>query len=104
MKGDSVIRYHVFVPKLGKHTLILVHFQTVCLIFSGFPLLSGFFVAWIPESPVWLAKRGRVEQAEKAMKWLKRDDDIDKLPKVLKIYKNGPFSEFENIFLFEMTI
>jgi hypothetical protein len=25
---------------------------------------------WIPESPVWLVARGRVDEAEKSLKWL----------------------------------
>ncbi|GFG29234.1 hypothetical protein Cfor_01029 [Coptotermes formosanus] len=28
---------------------------------------------WIPESPVWLVARGRVEEAEKSLKWLSGD-------------------------------
>jgi hypothetical protein len=28
---------------------------------------------WIPESPVWLVARGRVDEAEKSLKWLAGD-------------------------------
>jgi hypothetical protein len=28
---------------------------------------------WIPESPVWLVARGRVDEAEKSLKWLSGD-------------------------------
>lgn len=35
------------------------------------PLLSLIVIYLIPESPVWLARKGHVERAERALKWLR---------------------------------
>ncbi|XP_069703051.1 facilitated trehalose transporter Tret1-2 homolog [Periplaneta americana] len=38
------------------------------VIYVGVPLL--LISIWIPESPVWLVARGRVDEAERSLKWL----------------------------------
>ncbi|XP_034479517.1 facilitated trehalose transporter Tret1-like [Drosophila innubila] len=38
------------------------------------PILFFAFFFWMPESPVYLAQKGRDEQAEKSMRWLRGDD------------------------------
>jgi hypothetical protein len=35
---------------------------------------------WIPESPVWLVARGRVDEAEKSLKWLAGDKVTPSMP------------------------
>jgi hypothetical protein len=35
---------------------------------------------WIPESPVWLVARGRVDEAEKSLKWLAGEKVTQSIP------------------------
>ncbi|XP_030554116.1 facilitated trehalose transporter Tret1-2 homolog [Drosophila novamexicana] len=42
-----------------------------------FPAIFFLTFMWMPESPVFLAQKGKTEQAEKALKWLRgKDSDI----------------------------
>jgi predicted MFS family arabinose efflux permease len=44
------------------------------VVYAVVPLL--LISIWIPESPVWLVARGRVDEAEKSLKWLAGDKVI----------------------------
>jgi hypothetical protein len=48
------------------------------VIYVVIPLL--LISIWIPESPVWLVARGRVDEAEKSLKWLAGDKVTTALP------------------------
>ncbi|XP_049287383.1 facilitated trehalose transporter Tret1-like isoform X2 [Anopheles funestus] len=45
--------------------------RTVALISSVVPILAATLLFFIPESPVWLASKGRLEQSKAALAWLR---------------------------------
>jgi hypothetical protein len=48
-----------------------VHWQTVAWLATILPLLSLLSFTLLPESPVWLVRNNRVEEAGKALHWLR---------------------------------
>jgi MFS family permease len=48
-----------------------LHWQTVAWLAIILPLLSLLSFTLLPESPVWLARNNRVEEAGKALNWLR---------------------------------
>jgi MFS family permease len=48
-----------------------LHWQTVAWLAIILPLLSLLSFSLLPESPVWLARNNRVEEAGKALIWLR---------------------------------
>ncbi|XP_052866654.1 proton myo-inositol cotransporter-like [Anopheles cruzii] len=45
--------------------------RTVALVSSVVPVLAALLLFLIPESPVWLASKGRLEESKKALAWLR---------------------------------
>uniref|UniRef100_A0A182VW61 Major facilitator superfamily (MFS) profile domain-containing protein n=1 Tax=Anopheles minimus TaxID=112268 RepID=A0A182VW61_9DIPT len=45
--------------------------RTVALISAVVPILAAFLLFFIPESPVWLASKGRLEDSKAALAWLR---------------------------------
>ncbi|KAH1018638.1 facilitated trehalose transporter Tret1-2 homolog [Dendroctonus ponderosae] len=52
--------------------------QTTALIIALLPLISWILMIFPPESPTWLAQRGRTEQARRAFYWLRGSSDASK--------------------------
>lgn len=46
---------------------------------TAIPLLYTVAFIFFPESPYWLLKRGKLEEAKFTLKWFRCEDDIDKL-------------------------
>lgn len=70
-----LIRRSGFVLSAGYATILsigaLTDWQTTALIGMMFPLVGLAIVSIIPESPVWLLCKGRTEEAEKSLSWLR---------------------------------
>jgi SP family facilitated glucose transporter-like MFS transporter 8 len=49
----------------------LLDWKVVSAVSTAFPVLSLVAFILLPESPVWLVKRNRIEEAEKALTWLR---------------------------------
>ncbi|XP_058809364.1 facilitated trehalose transporter Tret1-like [Phymastichus coffea] len=49
----------------------MVHWRTVALVNLVFPLVTAVAVLLTPDSPVWLASKGRLDDAERALSWLR---------------------------------
>ena len=57
---------------------MVVPFQIMEFTHSLFSVLTLVTVPFIPESPVFLLSRGKLENAEKSLKWLRGGgDDVD---------------------------
>ncbi|XP_060533153.1 facilitated trehalose transporter Tret1-2 homolog isoform X2 [Cylas formicarius] len=52
-----------------------LHWQTTALICSLVPLLACVIMLLAPESPAWLAKKGKTEKAEKSFRWFRGESD-----------------------------
>lgn len=53
-----------------------------------FPVFFGFILLFMPDSPVWLRRQQRYEEAEKSEAWLK-------LPSPLSIPTGNPIAEIK---------
>ncbi|XP_031787759.1 sugar transporter ERD6-like 18 isoform X2 [Nasonia vitripennis] len=49
----------------------LLYWRTVALINIAFPIVSFIVILAIPDSPMWLASQGRLDEAEDALCWLR---------------------------------
>ncbi|KAK2584483.1 hypothetical protein KPH14_006858 [Odynerus spinipes] len=58
----------VFTQMLGGS---LAHWRTVALVNLAYPVLCFFALCLVPESPHWLAAKGRTKDAENALCWLR---------------------------------
>ena len=47
-------------------------FQTAAVTFCAFPVLTAFAVLFIPESPIYLIEKGRMDKAKRSLRWLGR--------------------------------
>ncbi|KDR20984.1 facilitated trehalose transporter Tret1-2 homolog isoform X2 [Zootermopsis nevadensis] len=56
-----------------------LHWHIVAGVLATIPLTSFTAFFFVPESPVWLAKKGLVEEAEDAFTWLRGDEKQAKL-------------------------
>ncbi|PSN29296.1 hypothetical protein C0J52_27877 [Blattella germanica] len=48
-----------------------LHWQTVAWLATILPIMSLISFLLLPESPVWLVRNDRVEEASKALNWLR---------------------------------
>jgi sugar porter (SP) family MFS transporter len=64
----------------------ILHWQLAAAISAIFPLVCYIGVIWVPESPVWLAARGRHAEATAAFQWYRGDsaDSVKELRDLLK--------------------
>ncbi|XP_068624634.1 facilitated trehalose transporter Tret1-like [Battus philenor] len=53
----------------------------VCIVFS---LGSLLMILYSPESPSWLASRGRYDECKKVFRWLRGDDEDEELEKMIQ--------------------
>lgn len=49
----------------------LTDWRTTVLISAIFPILTMIMIAFIPESPTWLVSKGRLEEAERSLRWVR---------------------------------
>jgi Sugar (and other) transporter. len=49
----------------------VVQWNTASGVIAALPMLSIAAFVQLPESPVWLVKRNRIQEAEKALRWLR---------------------------------
>ncbi|EFN85275.1 facilitated trehalose transporter Tret1 isoform X1 [Harpegnathos saltator] len=49
----------------------LAHWRTVALVNLAYPILSFLSLCLMPESPYWLAVKGRLKESERALCWLR---------------------------------
>ena len=61
----------------------LTDWYIVSGISTVFPLLSLFAFLLLPESPVWLVRHNRVQDAEKSLKWLRGGAEIQVISSIL---------------------
>jgi hypothetical protein len=50
-----------------------LHWHIVAGVLASIPLTSLTCFCFVPESPVWLAKKGLAEEAQDALAWLRGD-------------------------------
>lgn len=62
--------YFLFLGLLLSHVIgTFLHWQTTALICGVVPIISLFIFLFVPESPSWLAKKGKTTEAEEAFHW-----------------------------------
>nr|XP_049705550.1 facilitated trehalose transporter Tret1 [Helicoverpa armigera] len=62
----------------------LVSWQKTILILIAFPLASLLMTCYTPESPSWLAARGRYEECRKVFRWLRGDGEEEELEEMIR--------------------
>lgn len=62
----------------------LVSWQKTILILLAFPLASLIMTFFIPESPSWLAARGRYDDCRKTFRWLRGDGEEAELEEMIR--------------------
>ncbi|KAJ8956297.1 hypothetical protein NQ318_015033 [Aromia moschata] len=55
-----------------------LHWKTTALACSALPVVSLFLMLFVPESPSWLAKKGKIKKAENAFRWCRGASDSAK--------------------------
>lgn len=71
--GPALVSFGIFlVYVLGSY----LHWKTVASICAGISLITPILMQWVPESPFWLASRGRVKEAYHAMYWLRQNNNL----------------------------
>lgn len=62
------------------------HWQLTAAISSAIPFVSYLIMSFVPESPSWLASKGRTERAIQSFKWLRGSDpkSMEELDAMLK--------------------
>lgn len=80
----------VFCASLGMlipHALgLFFTWRTIAVICALVPLLGFLLTTAVPESPPWLVRKGRIEEAEKSFNWLRghNQDAIDEFKKMVE--------------------
>ncbi|XP_048004161.1 glucose transporter GlcP-like [Leguminivora glycinivorella] len=81
LQSLGMLIMYAMAPYLGYYTLLWVMVWV--------PILNLAAMFWIPETPAYLVKRGRVEEAIKVMSWLREVDENHKmLERDVSILKN----------------
>ncbi|KAJ8705389.1 hypothetical protein PYW07_011216 [Mythimna separata] len=62
----------------------LLTWQKTILILIAFPLASLLMTFFIPESPSWLAARGRYDDCRKTFRWLRGDGEEEELEEMIR--------------------
>ncbi|MGE5271236.1 MAG: MFS transporter [Thiohalocapsa sp.] len=79
---------------IGDHPFTIEGWRNVCLIGLIPAALSLMVRAWVPESPHWLIRRGRHEEARKSIAWaLMVDPATIKLPETVPETQHTPWRE-----------
>lgn len=58
--------------------------KLIALVITIVSLIDLLLVALTPEAPSWLADQGRYEECEKVFRWLRGDDEIEELHKLIQ--------------------
>lgn len=70
--GPALVSFGIFlVYVLGSY----LHWKTVASICAGISIITPILMQWVPESPYWLASKGRVKDAYQAMYWLRQNNN-----------------------------
>lgn len=80
----------------------LVSWQTTILIVLAFPLTSLVMTCYTPESPSWLAARGRYEDCRKVFRWLRGDGEEEELEEMIRARcesKRATISKFKDLMI-----
>ncbi|XP_063390038.1 facilitated trehalose transporter Tret1-like [Cydia fagiglandana] len=66
----------------------LLSYQATALCCLSFPFISLLLTIYSPESPSWLATRGQYEKCRKNFIWLRGEDEIPELDKIIQTVKH----------------
>ena len=109
----SLVRYRSALATLNTSSISLGWLLGLCLglvipLHLHYPTLALFSVlflllCWLlPESPVWLMRRGREEEARRTLTWLRGvkydiEPEMEELKKIVAQEVNGPGSSIINV-------
>lgn len=92
--GPALVSLGIFmVYVLGS----FVHWKTVAFVCAVISFLTPILMQMVPESPLWLASKGRAKEAYESMYWLRQNNSVAQTE--LDEFSKGNSTEMESTFM-----
>lgn len=97
--GPALVSFGIFlVYLLGSY----FHWKTVAIVSAAISMIAPALLQWVPESPLWLASKGRLAEAYRAMTWIRQNaamahNELDDLYKGTTVLRDSVPDKLKSI-------